>query len=92
MFYRFSAIPTKNKSDGKRQEPYDFPHVGRETQSNKQMNKQNKLLDADNSMRLPEWKGVCGRMKRLKAVKYTVTEGDQTLGGEYTVPYRDDVL
>ena len=32
------------------------------------------------------------RVKRAKGVKYIVTEGDQALGGEYTMQYTDDVL
>ena len=33
-----------------------------------------------------------GGMKRVKGVKYMVTEGDQTLGGENTMEYTDNIL
>lgn len=32
------------------------------------------------------------RLKRVKGVKYLVTEGDYTLGGEYTIHYTDAVV
>ena len=32
------------------------------------------------------------KRKREKRVKYMVTEEDQTLGGEHTIQYTDDVL
>ena len=31
-----------------------------------------------------------GRMKQMKGIKYMEMEGDQTLGGEYTMQYTDD--
>lgn len=31
-------------------------------------------------------------MKRIKGVKYIVTERDHTLSGEHTMQYTDDVL
>lgn len=31
-------------------------------------------------------------MKRVKWVKHTVMEGDETLGGEHSMQYTDDVL
>ena len=34
--------------------------------------------------------GNVERQKRVKEVKYTVTEGDLTLGGEHTMQYTDD--
>ena len=58
---------------------------------NKQ-NKGNKLIDTDNSMTVAEREGGWGRIKRVKGVKYTVMEGDQTLGNEHTMQYIDDAL
>ena len=33
-----------------------------------------------------------GEEKRVKKVKYTVMEGDMTVGGEHTMQYTDDAL
>lgn len=41
---------------------------------------------------IPGEKESEGRLKRLKGVKYMVTEGNYTLGGEYTMHYADDVF
>lgn len=39
-------------------------------------------MDTDNGVWLPEGKGDGGRTKRVKGVKYMVTEREQASGGE----------
>ena len=78
-----------SKSDGKREESYDFTHrwVIKQKAANEQTNK---LTDTDNSMVVTRRKGD-GKGEEIRRGKFTVTEGDYALDGEHTVQYTDDV-
>ena len=50
--------------------------------------KQNKFIDTKDWW-LPEGKKTWGRVKWVKAMKCSVTDGSQTLGSEHTTLYTD---
>lgn len=41
-------------------------------------------------LKIANWE--VGRTKRAKGFRYMLTKGDQTLGGKYTIEYKDIVL
>ena len=65
----------QNKSDRKRQEPYDFTHVGYKTEGNKCTNKTNKqkLIDTGNSKEVTQGKA---EWEELEEGKGAQVEGD----------------
>ena len=58
---------------------------------NKQTNNNNKrnLIDTDDKMVVTRKEGGGRRMKRVKGVKYKVTEGDLASGSKHTIEYTD---
>lgn len=53
------------------------------------MNNKNKLIDTDNRVVRTREEGVKGRGKWVTGVKYMVTGGNQTSGGEHAKEYTD---
>lgn len=49
-------------------------------------------IDIDHSMVVTGGERRGGWMKRAQGVKYTMMEGDETLGSGYKMQYTDDVL
>ena len=82
------SVTLTEMSDQKEQEPCDCTHVGYKTKSNQGTNK---LIDTDNRVAVTRGEGGTGRMKTVKGVKYMVTKGDSTLGGEHTMQHTDDI-
>ena len=59
--------------------------------SKQQMNKQNKFTDTENSTMATRASRGWGKMKKVKGIEYTVTEGDWTVSDEHTMQYTDDI-
>lgn len=81
-----------NKISQKRLKTISFhSYVGYRTGSNKQT-RQMKTQDKVNSLVVTRGKVGRGEVDRDKGVRYMVTEGDLTLGGEHAAQCIDDVL